>query len=142
MKPRSAFLIALALSGCAPDATGNWQGSCWMELNPAVYSSPGLDLGPHEWALTMEMTEEDERLSGDFDFDSSFDGMSGNGDIEGSRSELTLTMSLDYIVGNERGRFELEVDHEEEDISGDGALYNAKDNTLQADGDCDLEYRF
>ncbi len=113
-----------------------------MELNPAVYSDPSVDLGPHEWELTLEMVEEKESLSGDFDFDSTFDGASGNGDIEGSRSETELTMILEYVIGNDRGRFELEGEHEEDAIPADVALYNAKDNTLQADGDCDLEYRF
>ncbi|MFT5685339.1 MAG: hypothetical protein ACI8RZ_006290, partial [Myxococcota bacterium] len=92
MTARPALLLALTLSACAPDATGNWQGSCWMELNPTVYTDISADLGPHEWVLTMEMVEEDETLSGDFDFESTFDGASGNGGIEGSRNELELTI--------------------------------------------------
>lgn len=113
-----------------------------MTLSQMVYTDPATDLGPHEWIFTLELSEEDDTLSGDFDFDAAFDNSSANGDIEGSRAELDLSMALSYIVGNDRGRFELEVEHEEDDLSGDIDWYNDKDNVLQADGECDLEYRF
>jgi hypothetical protein len=142
MMHRAALLSVLLLSACAPDATGNWKGSCWMDLSPAVYSDPSTDLGPHEWVLTLELVQEDDELTGDFDFEASFDGSSGNGDIEGSRSEADLTMTLSYIDGNDRGRFELEAEHDEDALPSDIAWYNDKDNMLQADGECDLEYRF
>ena len=142
MLSRIAPLYALALAGCAPDATGNWQGSCWMDLSPMVYTDPATDLGPHEWVFTLELSEDKDTLSGDFDFDAAFDSSSANGDIAGSRDELDLTMVLSYIVGNDRGRFELEVEQDEEDLEGDIDWYNDKDNVLQADGECDLEYRF
>ena len=140
---RTATLTALLLSGCAPDATGNWQGFCWMDLSPAVYSDPATDLGPHEWAFVIELEEDSTVLSGDFDYDSSFDGSSATGDIEGNRDgEVDLEMVLSFINGNEQGRFEMVVEHEKEDLRGDVEWYNDKDNTLQADGDCTLDYRF
>ena len=118
------------LTACAPDVTGNWQGSCWMTLEPAVYSDPGTDLGPHEWVLTMELEEDKDGLTGDFDFDSAFDGSSGNGDITGTRGEIDLEMTLEYVLGNDRGRFELEVEDEEDALPGDIDWYNDKDLSL------------
>jgi len=141
MTPRPVLLCVLAIA-CGPDATGTWNGSCWMDLNPAVYTDPATDLGPHEWEFTLELIEEDGNFSGDFDFESAFDDTSANGDIEGSRDELDLTMTLPYILGNDRGRFELEIEDEDDALPGDIAWYNDKDNTLQANGECDLEYRF
>jgi hypothetical protein len=142
MLSRIAPFFVLALTGCAPDATGNWKGSCWMVLNPMVYADPATDLGPHEWIFTVDLVEEGDTLSGGFDFDATFNGSSANGDIEGSRDELDLTMVLSYIVGNDRGRFELDVEHDEDELSGDVDWFNDKDNVLQGDGECDLDYRF
>ena len=144
MNARILLLTAFTLTACAPDATGNWQGSCWMTLNPAVFADPSTDLGPHEWSMVLELEEEDATITGDFDYQSAFDGTSANGDVEGTRGAVDLELTLEYIRGNDRGRFELEVEHDEEgqELSGDGALYNDKDNVLQANGDCDLEYRF
>ena len=113
-----------------------------MELSPMVSTDPATELGPHEWLFTVELSEEKDEVTGDFDYDATFDGSSANGDIEGSRDEDELTMVLSYILGNDRGRFELEVKHEDEDLEGDIDWYNDKDNVLQADGECDLEYRF
>ncbi len=138
------IITPLLLVGCTPSLDGSWDGLCSITLNPAVFADPSEDLGPHEWEMDLDITEEKGVLTGSCDF-TTHEDVSILCDLEGERSkEDEVTLALEYLHGSLQGHFEFEGDYDPEDliIAGDISWYNDKDGFLQGDGDCEYQFLF